>query len=132
MSAFSRIKKRLKGTSDLSRVGDLEKLSTDQLMALMRHEAHRIEKTIYNDILEEKYPVYREKWERVQRIHEILQARGVPRDEPTVSWARDICGAFDDLEEKFIKPRSAPAPELEPEATGSFEALVTAGIRWPR
>jgi nitroreductase len=112
------------GARDPSSVRNLEALSTEQLLALMRHEAHRIEKTIYNDILETNYQRYRRKWERVGEIFPILRSRGVPEDEATVAWAREIYDAFDDLEHAFIQPNSeAPRPFVK-EQVEDFVELV--------
>ena len=108
------------GRNDLGSYDELEDLTTGQLLALMRHEAHRIEKAIYNDILQEKHPVYLTKWERVGKIQVLLTVRGVPATEPTVAWAKEIHDHFEDLEASFIRPRSEPAPPSEPEAIEAF------------
>ena len=34
-------------------------LTEEELLSLMRHEAHRIEKSIYNDIFESKFNIYK-------------------------------------------------------------------------
>lgn len=113
-----------RGARDPSSVRNLDSLSTRQLLALMRHEAHRIEKTIYNDILEKHYKRYRRKWERVGEIFTILEKRGVPKDEVTVVWAREIYDAFDDLRHDFIEPNSAPPEPFVVEKVGGFVDLV--------
>jgi nitroreductase len=115
---------RRQAPENVSRVDDLHSLSTDQLLALMRHEAHRIEKTIYNDILEKKFPIYQRKWVRVGEILELLRSRGLPADEPTMAWARDIHQAFDALDDRFIKPRSTPGEPIDDGAVGRFVELV--------
>lgn len=115
-----------KRSPDPSQVGDLDTLSNEQLMALMRHEAHRIEKTIYNDILEKKYPVYRQKWVRVGEILGLLERRQVSMDEPTIAWARQIHVAFDDLPKQFIQPNSSPAQSIDNDAVDGFVDFVRA------
>jgi hypothetical protein len=46
----------------------IDKISDDELLSLMRHEAHRIEKSIYNDIFETKKEIYFEKAKRLDSI----------------------------------------------------------------
>lgn len=116
--------RRAPPSPDPSRVQDLDSLGTEQLLALMRHEAHRIEKTIYNDTLEKKYPIYERKWVRVGRILELLERRGVRGDEPTVVWARQVHAAFDDLPGKFIRPGSTPGRPMDLPAVNRFLELV--------
>ena len=105
---------------DLHNYGALQGLETARLLALMRHEAHRIEKTIYNNILEKKYDIYLEKRVRIGHIIEILKERGVSVEEPTVAWAQQIHDAFDNLNESFIKPNSLPPRPFEPQRVLEF------------
>jgi len=105
---------------------DLEKLSTDELLSLMRHETHRIEKAVYNDLLITKHLLFEEKRDRLDQIFRILKARGLSPDEPTVAWARMVHDGFDSLQEKFINPGSTPPPDFEPEASGPFLRFLEA------
>ena len=98
----------------------LEGRSTAELLALMRHESHRVEKAAYNDVLESKRPIYKKKLARIRRIHEILQERGVSHDEPTWRWSRAIANNFDDLEGGFVAPNSRETPPFEPEKAEEF------------
>ncbi len=99
---------------------DLLKLSNEQLLSLMRHESHRIEKTIYNNIFQDKYSVYHEKWDRLSKIYQILKDRNYPSDEPTIVWSKKIYNAFDNLEKDFILTHSSPAPEFNPNVAAPF------------
>ena len=69
-----------------SSINKLLKLSTDELLALMRHETHKIEKAVYNDIFVSKKETFQRKRERLALIYKILEARGFPENEPTVKW----------------------------------------------
>lgn len=95
-------------------------MSNDQLLSLMRHESHRIEKTIYNDIFTSNYNVYKEKWEKLGIIYQILSERGYSSNEPTIEWSRKIYNSFDKLETDFIQKYSLPAPELDSNLAKSF------------
>lgn len=95
-------------------------MSNDQLLSLMRHESHRIEKTIYNDIFTSNYNVYKEKWEKLGIIYQILSERGYPSNEPTIEWSRKIYNSFDRLETDFIQKYSLPAPKLDSNLAKSF------------
>ena len=105
---------------------ELLKLSNEQLLALMRHESHRIEKTIYNGIFQSKYSIYKEKWERLSLIYNILEERGYSVDEPTIIWSKKIYGAFDNLEDNFIRKNSLPAPEFDSDLAAPFVSFLRA------
>lgn len=98
----------------------LSKLSDDELLSLMRHESHRIEKSIYNNILEEKYEIYKRKWDKLTIIYKILQERKYLDDEPTLVWSKKIYNAFNDLDSSFIKPNSLSPQEFAPSKVASF------------
>ncbi len=99
---------------------DLQDLSNDQLLSLMRHESHRIEKAVYNNILEAKNNIYREKWERLGIIYKILKERKYSPNEPTIAWSRQIYDSFDNLETHFIQQNSRPAVEFNPNQKETF------------
>jgi len=101
-------------------------MSNDQLLSLMRHESHRIEKTIYNDILKSKYDLYKEKWTKLGIIYKILSERGYPSDEPTIEWSKKIYNSFDNLERDFIQKYSLPAPDLDSNLAESFIEFLRA------
>ncbi|MEM7757811.1 MAG: nitroreductase family protein [Cyanobacteria bacterium P01_A01_bin.40] len=98
----------------------LSKLSNEELLSLMRHESHRIEKTVYNNILEKKYLVYKRKWDKLAIIYRILTERSFPDNEPTLVWSKKIYSAFSNLDNKFIKPNSLPCQEFQPLEVGKF------------
>jgi len=102
---------------------DLDRKSTIELLSLMRHETHRIEKSVYNDILIPKHDIYARKVETVSAIHALLESRGVREDEPTWVWSREIIAAFDSLEKDFIEPNSTEPSEFVPEKAGEFAAF---------
>ncbi len=112
----------LKGKNDSSNnvYEKLSELANDQLLSLMRHESHRIEKTIYNDILESKYSIYLEKWKKLDVIYQILESRGYDLNEPTIVWSRKIYDAFDKLEQDFIQKNSLPASKFAPDLAVPF------------
>lgn len=100
----------------------LSRLSNDELLSLMRHESHRIEKAVYNNILSEpeKSKAYQETRKRLGIIYKILNERGYPPDEPTVTWSRRIYDDFDNLETDFIQRNSLAAPDFDPNAAEPF------------
>ncbi|HDL64665.1 MAG TPA: hypothetical protein ENH12_04670 [Proteobacteria bacterium] len=105
---------------------ELERLSDDELLSLMRHETHRIEKALYNNLLITKQKLFEEKRDRLGRIFRILQERSLSPEEPTVAWARRVHDGFDSLREKFIEPGSTPPPAFDPEAAGPFIQFLEA------
>ena len=99
-------------------------LPDDKLMSLMRHEAHRIEKTIYNDILESKYDIYQEKKFRVDQIIKILISRGYEQSHPVIDWAFKISNSFDDLEASFISVYSKTPEPLQLSKASEFSEFL--------
>lgn len=81
-------------------------LTEEELLSLMRHEAHRIEKSIYNDIFDSKFNIYNEKAKRIKEICKELERRDTDKGEPTLVWAKQILAAFNDLKSNFIEPYS--------------------------
>lgn len=105
---------------------ELLKLSNDQLLSLMRHESHRIEKAVYNNILESKKNVYCEKKDKLNLIYQTLEQRGFSKDEPTIVWSRKIYNAFENLEKDFILPNSPQAPNFDPTLSEEFIEFLAA------
>ncbi|MBE3667131.1 hypothetical protein BOO35_18865 [Vibrio navarrensis] len=90
-------------------------LSSEELLSLMKHEAHRIEKSIYNGIFEDKKNIYIEKFNRIKNIVSILEERKELISDPSYLWAKDIFLTFNDLENGFIEPRSLNAKSFDME-----------------
>jgi len=111
--------------SMVSKEDPFDSYPSEKLLARMRHDAHRIEKTQYNNIFYEKYSIYKNKYKNIQKIQEILINRGIPYDEPTIVWAGKICEAFEDLEKKFIRPNSKPAPIIKNESITDFITFLS-------
>ncbi|ELF6473811.1 nitroreductase family protein [Vibrio vulnificus] len=99
--------------SSFSPYASLELLSEPELLSLMRHEAHRIEKSMYNDIFESKHGYYLEKAKRLDCIFDIFESRALYETEPTVLWAKEIREAFSDLESSFITPNSRKSKDFD-------------------
>lgn len=92
---------------------DLQDLSNEQLLSLMRHESHRIEKAVYNNILESKKNIYQKKQQKLGYIYEKLQERGYSHNEPTIAWSKQIYNCFENLDADFIKKNSHPAAKFD-------------------
>lgn len=105
-------------------VTDLDTFSDDELLAFMRHDAHRIEKSFYNQIFEEKLEYYEGKRDNIQRIASILKGRGFNLEEPTYSWAVHIANLFRQVESEFIRPNSTPASEPDLSSGSDFVAFA--------
>ncbi len=99
---------------------DLSSKSNDELLSLMRHESHRIEKSVYNQILESKHSIYSQKWQTLAVIYQILKERDYPENEPTIVWSKKIYDTFSNLEEDFIVKNSLPAQAFNPTSAQPF------------
>lgn len=100
------------------------KLSNPELLSLMRHESHRIEKTIYNDIFQSKHHIYRAKWQNLALIYRILEERNYPQNEPTIIWSKEIYHNFNNLEQEFIQKNSLEPRPFDPQAAQGFVDFV--------
>lgn len=110
---YMRLKRSLRKISKLHQKKTLlHELPTNKLMALARHDAHRIEKSIYNNILEKNLEIYQRKRRDILIIIDTLVKRGISPDEPTLARAKQICDNFYDLQAGFIGPNSSNAPTL--------------------
>lgn len=108
----------------LDQYSDLNRRSTEELFSIMRHEAHRIEKSMYNDIFLSKHDDYVAKRDRIVEALAILDERGIDTSqEPTIQWVREILEHFDQLE-VFIEKNSRAPAEYAPENAPEFVAFV--------
>jgi nitroreductase len=98
----------------------LRNMSNDELLSLMRHETHRIEKAVYNNIFETKKEMFQGKKERLSEIYCLLEENGVHEDEPTIQWSKRVYKAFDSLEKNFIQKHSLPAQDYDISDADSF------------
>jgi len=99
-------------------------LSTDEMLALMRHETHRIEKAVYNDLLTVKKDIFHRKVDRLSELYKLLSERGVPENEPTIAWSRWISGNFIQLAETLRHGNPEPVPQFDPGRAVSFLAFL--------
>ncbi|WP_418281967.1 nitroreductase family protein [Halorubrum sp. DTA98] len=90
----------------------LQQLSTDELLSILKHECHRIEKSIYNEIKEEKSEYYAEKKKRSEKVLELLESREHNQKE-VISWATEILKKYDNLDEEFIKKKRREPDQLD-------------------
>ena len=94
-------------------LSNASKLSDDELLAFMRHDAHRIEKSFYNRIFHTKRDFYESRRQNVKACIALLKQRGFDTSEPTVAWADRIASEFAALEDTFIKPHSTAAKAVD-------------------
>jgi nitroreductase len=103
----------------------IKKLTDDELLSLMRHEAHRIEKSTYNDIFKTKYGMYLEKAKRLDCIFFTFKQRNKFATESTVLWAKKIRASFENLYDGFISPNSSKAKEYSFTKLESFANQIS-------
>lgn len=99
-------------------------LSNDELLAFMRHDAHRIEKSFYNRIFLAKRDYYEDRRKNVRDCIALLKQRGYDMSEPTVVWADMIATRFEHLEQEFIEPNSTVARPFDPFRMDAFIGLA--------
>jgi nitroreductase len=95
----------------------LNQLSREELLAILRHDCHRIEKSVYNNIFKSKRKYFEDKLEKVRLIFSILKQKNWYLDEhPVIQWAEQIEHNFYQLEEQFISVN-----KTEPSARINYE-----------
>jgi len=88
---------------------NLKRKSNEELLALLRHDCHRIEKAVYNDNLDPKKSYYDAKHSLCLQIMSILASReAYPENHPVLVWAREISGAYPAIATDFIHTHSQP------------------------
>jgi nitroreductase len=102
----------------------LQRWRTGRLLAIMRNDAHRIEKSVYSNRLVDNKYFYTKKREQIVRIIGILEKRGVSLEEPTIRWAHQICDDFTDLEKKFVTPGKMEPRSFMPNESDEFLAFL--------
>lgn len=106
-------------------ISQLKDLSDEELLTIVRHEAHRIEKAVYNEILSEKRDYYEEKSDRIENCVKILvNERDFPIDHPIISWAIEIQSLVQDRESTLISEKSSAAPEVNLTELDEFVEFV--------
>jgi len=92
----------------------LSNLDDEELLSIIQHEAHRIEKAVYNDILDKKAEYYSTKDERINKSKNILiNERNYSYSHPIISWAMNIQSILEDSEPTWISDESLTTVELE-------------------
>lgn len=89
----------------------LNALSTDELLSLVLHNCHRIEKSYYNGYFTAKLPYYTNLRDKVLRALNELQRRGVELGDIGL-WARAIVHHYKQLQDHFIKRLRKPPGTL--------------------
>lgn len=102
---------------------ELNELSDSEILGIIQHESHRIEKAVYNDILIDKEGYYAQKRERVEVAINVLLDRGFSEEFPTICWAQKICSMINS-EPEYIENNSTPAPGYDIEGLNEFHSFV--------
>jgi nitroreductase len=100
-------------------------LSSTEILAFARHDAHRIEKSFYNRIFHSKREYYDVCRKNVLRAVGVLKSRGFNSTEPTLLWAEEIANRFDHLEAEFIERLATKPKPINLSAAGPYLALVS-------
>lgn len=82
------------------------RLKDDTIRAVIRHEAHRLEKAYYNGVYLSKKNVYKEKAKNILLLIDILTCRGKNVDLADLNWAKNIALNADSLDQSFINTRA--------------------------
>lgn len=81
----------------------LAKLSNDELLSIMRHESHRLEKSFYNNRDTANERKYLNIKKRLSNIYKIFDKRSFSKCS-TIDWSKEIYFSFNNIYEGFIKP----------------------------
>ena len=111
---INKIINRIKTENFYSRAR-LYKLTREELLAILRHDCHRIEKSVYNNIFYTKKAYFEKKLQVVQLILLILKKKNLyDSSHPVIFWAEQIEKNFYQLEKDFIhKNKLEPTKEID-------------------
>lgn len=104
---------------------ELRNLNDDQLLSIIQHESHRIEKAVYNDILNEKEEYYNTKNKRIDECVMILtDEREYSYKHPVINWATNVQSLLEDSDSKWVAEKSSSAPETDLGKLNEFVEFV--------
>lgn len=115
-----KLSKRLRGNPDFFSVNQLRNFSSERLIAIIRNDAHRIEKAYYNDIFDAKKAYFSKRRDQILNCLNELISRGDFSEDPTLKWAKEIADNFDKLDQVYIPPNSLSVPEYSPKSIPGF------------
>lgn len=108
------IKKKSNHTPALNNYDNLKAKSLVEIYAALRHETHRLEKAVYNNLLDSKRFIYDEKQKKIKDIQKlILEINPNEYDNPVFQWSLNISESYPNLKEKFIKKYSSPGKKID-------------------
>lgn len=108
------------------RHGHLVRLSDQELLGLIRHEAHRLEKSVYNNILHAKRDYYDRKYQMIKTITEMLIQRNPEYiNHSTIVWSQRIISAYPDILESYVAPFSRAVTKEHVYGIDTLEELMT-------
>ena len=100
LSLLKKIYKKLFPAKDYYSYSNLQTLTDEELKSLLRHDCHRIEKSMYNELNVSKYSYYSRRNENVGKILSILDDRGVDLTSQEFWWILEIHNNFDELQKE--------------------------------
>ena len=93
-------------------------------MASIRHECHRIEKSVYNNILQAKVEIFKVRAQKAKALLSQLSADQL--NDPSMKWASKIITAFPDIETSFINKNKQPIFDFEQSTPGTLLNVMKA------
>ncbi len=118
---FSRIKRRIKWflssrnkeTLHLNTYDNIEEKSLIEIYGALRHEAHRLEKAFYNNLLESKTSIYDQKYLKVKEIQDIIIRKNPDEiNNPVYQWSIKITESYPNIGNQFVKAFSSKTKSL--------------------
>lgn len=104
---------------------ETRELSSDEVRAFMRHDAHRIEKAFYNNIFLKKRAFYEGRRKNVLDAVSLIKQRGEDLSEPTVVWAKELAELFEHIPTEYIEKKSSKAKPIDLSAADAMLTLMS-------
>lgn len=97
-----------KETLHLNTYDNIKEKSIIEMYGALRHEAHRLEKAVYNNLLESKTNIYDQKYLKVKEIQEvIIQSNPNEIDNPVYQWSLKITESYPNIKTDFVNAYSS-------------------------
>lgn len=103
---------------------DVTTMSSEELLALMRHEAHRIEKAAYSNLLGTRSSYYIKCRTRIFDAYDELNRRGQAAD-PTSVWAWNIAVEYEEITARLVPNNTEPEACFDDWAGNKFVDFVS-------
>ena len=99
---------------------DFRKCSTQEILSVAKHDAHRIEKAFYAGYFRTtKLSSYHNSYQNITRALDELKNRNITESQPDLLWIEEIRDYFFNMQE-YVDSKKSDTPSYQPEKLDEF------------